>query len=272
MAQDTGSAPPDKRWERALVTGASSGIGDAFARVLASEGTDLIVVARNEERLQALAEELVGAHDIDVEVLRADLSDATDLAAVEARVAAPDDPVDLLVNNAGYGINGPFGEIPVDDEEAEIRVNVVALTRLTHAAIGRMRGVEGGGVLNVSSVAAFQPGPSSANYGATKAYVLSLSQAVHEEQKSDGGVHVSCLCPGLTRTEFQDRGGYDVTSMPDFLWQDSETVARAGLDGVAANRPVVVPGVHNKALTATMRLVPMGIARRSAGLVTERLR
>ena len=254
------------------MTGASSGIGDAFARVLASEGTDLIVVARNEKRLGALAEELVGAHDIDVEILCADLADSEQLSAVEARVAVEDDPVDLLVNNAGYGINGPFGEIPVDDEEAEIRVNVIALARLMHAAVARMGASGGGGVLNVSSIAAFQPGPRSANYGATKSYVLSVSQAVHQEQKVSGGVHVSCLCPGFTRTEFQDRGGYDVGSMPSFLWQDSETVARAGLDGVAANRAVVVPGVHNKALTATMRLVPIGVARRAAGIVTDRLR
>jgi len=261
----------DRRWQRALVTGASAGIGDSFARELAAEGTDLVIVARNRSRLEDLATDLHAGHGVQIEVVVADLADPDELAVVEERVAAETDRVDLLVNNAGYGLSGRFGTVGVDEEEAEIRVNVVALVRLTHAAVGQMSDAGGGGILNVSSMAAFQPGPSSANYSATKAYVLSFSQSVHEDLAASE-VHVSVLCPGLTRTEFQERGGYEVTSVPGFMWQDARPVARAGLDGVAVNHAVVVPGLHNRAAAATLRLVPMGAARRAAAAVVARTR
>ena len=257
-----------RRFARALVTGASSGIGTAVARRLAAEGASLVLVARSADRLEALAAELADAHGVDVEVLPADLADPARLAEVEARVAATAAPVELLVNNAGFGFDGTFGDVPVDDETAEIAVNVVAPMRLSHAAARRMRSSGWGGILNVSSVASFQPGPGGANYAATKAYVTSLTLALHEELSSTG-VHVTCLCPGLTRTEFQDRGGFDV-SAPGFAWQDADQVAAAGLDGVAGNRALVVPGAVNTAIHWGTRVLPGAVTRKVAGVVTDR--
>jgi short-subunit dehydrogenase len=259
-----------RTWQRALVTGASSGIGEAFARQLGAAGTDLVVVARSVDALESLAAEVRARAGVEVEVLPADLADPAALAEVEQRVAAVERPVDLLVNNAGFGFQGAFGEIPVDDEEAEIRVNIVALVRLSHAAARRMPATGGGAILNVSSVAAFQPAPRSANYSATKAYVTSFSQSLHEELKPKG-VTVTVLCPGLTRTEFQARGGYEI-GVPERFWQGADEVARAGLEACAAGRAVEVPGWHNKALVQGVRLLPMGLQRRVAAEVTRRFR
>lgn len=262
---------PDRSWQRALVTGASSGIGEAMARQLGAAGTALVLVARSADRLEAVADDIRAANDVAVEVLPADLADPAGLAVVEARVAAAEDPVDLLVNNAGYGFEGRFGEIPVDDEDAEIRVNVIALMRLTHAAVRRLTGAgQRGSVLNVASVAGFQPAAGSANYSATKAYVLTFSQSVHEESASRG-VNVTALCPGLTRTEFQDRGGYEI-GVPGAFWQSADEVARSGLDAAARGRPVEVTGWHNKVLTTSVRKLPMGVVRWASSQVATRMR
>jgi short-subunit dehydrogenase len=256
------------RWERALVTGASGGIGEAFARQLAAAGTHVVLVARSADKLQALADEL-GSH-VHVDVLAADLADGDQLATVEQRVASVDHPVDLLINNAGYGFNDQFGEISVDDEEAEIRVNVIALMRLCHAAARRMPATGGGAIVNVSSVAAFQPAPESANYSATKAYVTSFSQSLHDELK-DRGVIVTALHPGLTRTEFQQRGGYRI-GLPDMFWQSADQVAEAGLAAVSRGDAVEVPGWHNKVLVSSVRVMPMALQRFAATQVTSRFR
>lgn len=262
-------------WHRALVTGASGGIGEAFARRLARNGVDLVLVARSADRLGALAAELRDAGPggdgaVEVDVLAADLGDAADLASVEARVASVDRPIDLLVNNAGYGFNDRFGEIPVDDEDAEIRVNVIALMRLCHAAARRMPATGGGAILNVSSVAAFQPAPESANYSDTKAYVTSFSQSLHDELKGRG-VTVTVLHPGLTRTEFQSRGGYRI-GLPDLFWQTADEVAEAGLTAVARGDAVEVPGWHNKVMVSSVRVLPMAVQRFAANQVTTRFR
>lgn len=259
-----------RTWRRALVTGASSGIGEAIARQLGAAGTDVVLVARNGDRLEDIAGEIRGRNGVKVDVLVADLSDPAQLAAVEDRVAATAAPIELLVNNAGYGLNGDFTERSADDHEGMVRTNVVALMRLTHAAAARMAPGSWGGILNVSSVVSFQPGPGSADYAATKAYVTSLTLALHEELRGSG-VHVSCLCPGATRTEFQQRGGYAI-DMPSFVWQSPEEVARAGLAGVAANTALVTPGVHNVALHWTSRLLPGAVTRRVAGMVADRTR
>jgi uncharacterized protein len=258
------------RWGRALVTGASGGIGEAFARQLAGAGTHVAVVARSHDKLEALAGDLRASSGVDVEVLTADLADPDALARVEARVASPTDPVDLLVNNAGYGYHGSFGELPVDDEEAEIRVNIVALMRLSHAAVRRMVDSGGGGILNVSSVAAFPPAPQSANYSATKAYVTSFSQSLHDELKGKG-VHVTALHPGFTRTEFQQRGGWTIP-LPEPFWLRADTVARAGLDAVGRGNAVEVPGWHYKVMVSSVRMMPMAVQRFAATQVTRRLR
>jgi short-subunit dehydrogenase len=249
-------------WKRALVTGASSGIGEATARRLAIAGTSLVLVARDQGRLESLADELDNYHDVTVEVLPADLADHTQLRVVEHRLLADDHPVDLLVNNAGFGTHGKFPDLPVDPEETEILVNTLAVMRLAHAAAAGMRrrrtgdpdGRPVGGILNVSSIAAFQPTPSMATYAATKSFVLSFSQSLHEELRAEGIV-VTCLCPGFTRTRFQERAQYD-RPVPRPLWLTPEAVAAAGLAGVAAGRSTVVPGHAYKALHVGTRVLP----------------
>jgi len=245
------------RWNRALVTGASSGIGRAIAEQLAGDGTRLVVVARDEVRLNELADRL----DVDVEVLVADLGDRDALAGVEDRLHDDDEPIDLVVNNAGFGQTGPLHELDVDRETAVIDVNVGALLRLSQVAAASMvRRGGGGGILNVSSIAAFAPAPNSATYAATKAFVSSLSEGLHAELV-DHHVHVTALHPGFTRTEFQDRADFDASDIPDWLWQTADEVAAAGLRGVDQNRASVVPGAMNKIGAGALNALP-GVARR----------
>lgn len=252
------------RWNRALVTGASSGIGDAIARQLAADGTELVVVARDEARLRALASEL---GEDRVEVLVADLADRAALATVEARLGA-DPAIDLLVNNAGFGFTGPFVDLDIDRECSVLAVNVEAVMRLSHAAGAAMRARGRGGILNVSSVAGTVPAPNSATYASTKAFVTRFSEALHLELRGTG-VHVSALLPGFTRTEFQARAEYDTSSIPDFLWDDADAVARAGLSGVDKNKPVVIPSVKYRSAVALTKITPDVLSRRMSGLFGE---
>ncbi|WP_026313709.1 SDR family NAD(P)-dependent oxidoreductase [Actinomadura flavalba] len=237
-------------YRTALVTGASSGIGESFARTLARRGTGLVLVARRADLLDALARDLVERYRVAVEVLAADLTDPGQRAGVESRLRA--EPVELLVNNAGYGAFGAFAEIPLDDQLAEIELNVTALMRLTHAALPGMLERGRGGVLNVASMAGFAPSPGSATYGATKAYVASFSESLHAEV-AGRGVHVTALCPGFTRT--------DEETPPNLLWLRRDDVARAGLDAVATGRALCVPGVQYKAAMPALKLVPRPLLR-----------
>ena len=192
----------------ALITGASAGIGTAFARRLADRGHDLVIVARRKDRLNDLAQEINKSSNREVEVLVADLESAKGVRVVEDRVVDADRPVDLLVNNAGFGTSGRFDQLPIEAEEAEINLNVIALVRLTHAALGSMVERGHGGVINVSSVAAYQPTPHSATYAATKAFVSSFTNAIHEELRGTG-VKAMVLAPGVTHTEVHLRAGID---------------------------------------------------------------
>lgn len=238
------------------MTGASSGIGREIARQLAADGTGLVVVARDEQRLEELADEVGVACD----VLVADLASPGGVSLVEDRLRDTTDPVDLLVNNAGFGHQGTFHELDLEREAAVVHVNVVAVHRLAHVASVTMAAAGRGGVLNVSSMSGFMAAPGSATYAATKAFVTSLSEAMHAELQPHG-VHVTALCPGFTRTEFQDRAGYDTSNLPDFVWQSATDVAEAGLRGVASNRTVVVPGAMNKVGVAVIKLLPGGVRR-----------
>ena len=253
-----------------MVTGASSGIGRAMALQLAAEGTGLVVVARDTARLEELAREVADAgSSVDVEVLPADLADPAQLATVEARLADADRPVDLLVNNAGFGTYGPFADLPIDEEEREIRVNVVALVRLAHAALGAMRERGSGTILNVSSVAGLQSTPGNATYGATTAFVASFSEALHEENRGSG-VKVSMVLPGFTRTEFQERAGIEGRNIPSFAWMEVDECARLALDAARAGKPFFVPGALNKTMAAATDALPRGLTRRVASRMARR--
>lgn len=249
----------------ALITGASVGIGEQFARQLADRGHDVVLVARDRARLDALAKEIEGRNGIHAEVLAADLTDSAQLATVEARVRT----VDVLVNNAGFGTFGAFHTLDIEAETREINLNVIALVRLTHAAASAMAERGCGGILNVSSIASYQPGPSNATYSATKAFVTSFTEAVHEELKATG-VSVTALCPGFTRTEFQVRANAPASEVPGFLWQEAPEVARAGLDGLAKNRAIVIPGAANKVMANLSAMTPHAITRRVSAAVLKR--
>lgn len=248
-------------WRRALVTGASSGIGRAFVLALAADGVDVVLVARRRERLEALAGEVESAHGTKAEILVADLADRDDLASVERCVADEARPVDVLVNCAGFGTHGRFAELPVEKEEAQVLVNVVAPVRLTHAALPGMIERRRGGIVNVSSIAAIQPLPHWATYGATKAYLTSFSQAVHEEVRGRG-VTVLALMPGFTCSEFQEESRSGTERLPDFVWMDADDVARSALDALARGRATFVPGLGYRAFAAVSRVAPWGLARR----------
>ncbi|MDQ1466489.1 MAG: uncharacterized protein QOH10_904 [Actinomycetota bacterium] len=252
----------------ALVTGASAGIGAAFAAQLAARGEHVVLVARDRARLEALAADLAAQHGISTEVLAADLTDPAQLAAVEARLGDRARPVDVLVNNAGFGSNGRFHELDRDTETREVALNVVALVRLTHAALAPMVERGNGGVLNVSSLAGAQPTPGNATYGATKAFVTSFTQSVHEELRGTG-VKVTVVCPGFTRTEFQVRAGFDSSKVPGFLWQNAGEVAAGALQALDHNRAVYVPGVLNRLAAGMVSVLPDALTRRAAGFVVD---
>jgi short-subunit dehydrogenase len=252
----------------ALVTGASSGIGEAFARLLAERGHDLVLVARDQGRLDALAKGLEVAQGAHVEVLSADLTDPVQLQSVEDRVHDRAAPVEVVVNNAGFGTFGAFHTLDLDGEVREVQLNVVALVRLTHAAAVEMTGRGRGGILNVSSLAGYQPGPMNATYAATKAYITSFTEAVHEELKGTG-VAVTVLCPGFTRTGFQATANVPASGVPGFMWQEADEVARAGLDALARNHATALPGLLNKTLGTFTQMSPTALTRRLSGKIIK---
>jgi uncharacterized protein len=260
-------------WTTALVTGASSGIGDALARRLAAAGTQLVVVARSADALESLAAELRSRHGVRVEVLPADLTDAGQRAAVEARAAADTDPVDLLVNNAGFGSQGRFWKSPLERQTGQVDLNVTALVRLSHAALGQMVRRGRGAVVNVASVAGLQPLPGMSIYAATKAFVTTFTEGLHEELRGTG-VTATAVLPGFTRTKFQavaSETGDDGRGIPGFLYQEAEAVAAEALEAAAAGRAVCVTGTHNRLAFAAIAAVPRSVKRRVAGMVARRM-
>jgi len=251
----------------ALVTGASSGIGYEMSVQLATSGVRVIAVARRRDRLEELARQFKN-----VEALVADLTTDSGLVTVEARILdASATPIDLVVNNAGFGSSGLMHEVDADRLSREVQLNVGALTRLSHAAIRAMVPRGRGYLLNVSSVASFQASPKLAVYSATKAYVTSLTEALHEEMRGTG-VRVTALCPGLTRTEFQSISSTENYSrdFPSFAWLDVTDVARAGLRDVARGRVLSVPGLLYKVLVAVSDLAPRFLVRRISSFATGR--
>jgi short-subunit dehydrogenase len=245
----------------ALITGASSGIGEAMVRLLGEAGIPQVIVARRVERLEELAKGYSN-----VEVLAADLTTAEGLDTVIQRLT--DNPVDLVVNNAGFGTSGEFHKLDPERMSDEIGLNVTALTLISRAALGVMVPAGRGYLLNVSSVASFQPARKLAVYAATKAYVTSLSESLHEEARGTG-VHVTALCPGLTRTEFQSVSNTDSysTDFPAMVWMSATEVAEAGLRDVAKGDALSVPGAFNKMLAAASAVAPRTLTRRISSLV-----
>jgi short-subunit dehydrogenase len=244
----------------AIVTGASAGIGAAFAERLARDAYDLVLVARRRDRLDELAERLGRTHGRSVAVLAADLASAEGVRAVEARIAA-EPALELVVNNAGFGTTGHFAELDRDAEEDQVRLNVLALLRLTHAAVESFKARGHGSVINVSSLAGFQPAPFNATYAATKAFVNSFTQAVSEELRGSG-VRLQLLCPGFTRTEFQEVAGFASETIPDVAWMTAEAVVDASLAALRRGDLVVIPGRGNKVIGAVFRALPALLARR----------
>jgi uncharacterized protein len=251
----------------ALVTGASSGIGEAFARELGARGHDLVLVARRGERLEAEAARLIAAHGVAVEPLAADLGTPEGVAAVAVRLTDASRPVDLLVNNAGVGSSGNFWELPVEGETAVINLNVIALTQLTHAALGPMVERNAGGVINVSSIGAYQPVPFNATYGATKAFVSSFTNAVREELRGTD-VQLMVVAPGFTRTEFQETS-FEPGPLPEFVWQSADTVAATAMRAYDRGRGVCITGAVNVVAAAASSVMPAGVMRRVSGAVTR---
>lgn len=246
----------------ALITGPTSGIGACFADQLARKGYDLVLVARDESRLDALAAEVERAYAVDTEVLVADLADREALAKVEQRVADPARPIDLLVNNAGFGHKRPFLENSVEDEQQMLDVLVTAVLRLTHAALGAMVARGDGAIINVSSVAGYLPRGS---YSAAKAYVTSLSEWADLTYR-DKGVRVMALCPGFTKTEFHERMDVSRDSAPSWMWLEADRLVAAALRDLEKGKRVSVPSRRYKAITGVVRYTPSSVLSRLQGL------
>ncbi|MFM8265694.1 MAG: SDR family NAD(P)-dependent oxidoreductase, partial [Acidimicrobiia bacterium] len=233
---------------------------------LGKAGVGMVLVARRKDRLVAIASQYSN-----VEVLAADLITDAGVGAVLERLRDTTRPViDLVINNAGFGTSGPFVAADPERLSREIALNITALTRISHEAVRLMQPRGRGYLLNVSSIASFQPGPDLAVYSATKAFVTSLTEALHEELRGSG-IRVTALCPGLTHTEFQsisNTTGLE-SSFPEFAWMSADDVARDGLRAVADGKAICVPGVVNKSLATVSTFTPRGLTRRIAGLVTR---
>ncbi len=241
----------------ALVTGASAGIGAAFAQVLAADGLDLVLVARRREKLQSLAQELTARHGVRVEVLSADLSDPGAPRSIVDSVHELGLQVDVLVNNAGSSGNTAFAESEWAPLAAEIQVMVTAVTELAHLVVPGMKERGWGRVINLSSLAAFSPPGESLLYTGIKSFVLDVSQSLDMELKPYG-VHVTAVCPGFTHSEFHATMGTSeaAAKLPKVLWQEADAVAREGWAAAQAGKPVCVTGRVNKVLSHVMRAVP----------------
>lgn len=257
---DTSAAAPQRR---ALVTGATAGIGAAFARQLAALGHHLILVARDEARLAALAEELRASAGGSTTVLPADLSTVEGCRRVEARLRDIEDPVDLLVNSAGISLNRAFLRSTPEDEERLLHINVTAVMRLTLAVLPGLVDRGHGGVINVSSVSGFAAAMPGSTYPASKAWVTNFSESVALSVKPFG-VHVLALCPGYTRTEFHQRAGINMAKTPEWMWLDADAVARDGLRDLSRGKMISVPSWKYKAAVFGMRHAPRRLLQRAA--------
>jgi hypothetical protein len=249
---------PTQHRRTALVTGATAGIGAAFARRLAGDGYDLVLVARDGERLATIGKELTERHGVRVEPLSADLSTDAGCEPVAERLRATDRPIHLLVNNAGIGLRQSFLRTGVEDEARMVRLNVGAVMRLTHAVLPGMTERGHGAVINVSSVAGFGPISPGNTYAASKAWVTNFSESVAQDA-ARYNVRVMALCPGFTRTEFHQRAGIDTDGSPDWMWLDADDVVAAAMRDLGHGRSVSVPNWKYKVAALAIRVTPHGL-------------
>ncbi|MFE1801752.1 MULTISPECIES: SDR family NAD(P)-dependent oxidoreductase [unclassified Streptomyces] len=239
----------------ALITGSTAGIGAAFARRLAADGHNLVLVARDTKRLGEQATELHDRHGIEAEVLAADLATDEGIEAVAARVSDRKHAVDLLVNNAGFGNKGLYLDVPMADELKMLKVHCEAVLRLTSAAAEAMRERGRGGVVNVASTAAFFP---RGTYGASKAWVVQFTQGVAKDL-AGSGVRLMALCPGFVRTEFHERAGMGTDNIPNWMWLDADKVVTAALADLARDKSLSIPDPRYKALMGVAKVTPRGL-------------
>lgn len=242
----------------ALITGSTAGLGAAFARRLAASGHDLVLVARTAGRLHEQAAELHERHGVEASVLPADLATEEGITAVEKRLGDAGRPVDLLVNNAGFGLKGRYLQVSLADELTMLKVHCEAVLRLTTAAAAAMRERSRGAVVNVASVAAFVP---RGTYGASKAWVVQFTQGVARDL-AGSGVRLMALCPGFVRTEFHERAGMKTDAIPGWMWLDADKVVAEGLRDLKRGRTVSIPDPRYKALMGAAKLVPRGLLGR----------
>jgi len=250
----------------ALITGGTAGIGKAFAAELARSRYRLVLVARDAARLDAVAGETRGLGAPEAETLPADLSTQDGRAAVEARLSDADRPVDLLINNAGFGLGQPFSKSAIEDEETLLDVHVRATMRLTHAALPGMIERKRGAILNVASMAAFAP---RGTYSAAKAWVVSFSESLAADVRGTG-VRCMALCPGFTHTEFHERGKLHTGDIPDWMWLDADDVVKIAMRDLARGVSVSIPGTQYKALAAASRYVPRSVKTRFSRGMSKR--
>jgi uncharacterized protein len=244
----------------ALVTGATAGLGASFARRLAAEGRDLVLVARTPARLESMAADLRDRFAVQVEVLPADLSTPDGCATVAVRVGQPERPVDTLVNNAGIGLYRRFGEAPLADEQRLLDLNVGSVLALTHAAVGAMTARGRGEIINVSSVAGFVPRGPSTTYAAGKAWVTSFSEGL-SLLLAGTGVRITAVCPGFTHTEFHARAKADMSATPSWMWLDADRVVAEGLADARAGVVISVPSKRYKVLLMLVKVLPRSVVR-----------
>ena len=242
----------------ALITGASVGIGESFARLLASEKFDLVLVARDQQRLESKADELRQMFAVKVEIISADLAKSDELDRVVNRVSNSSAPIDVLINNAGFGINKSFAKSEVREEMDLLDVLVTAPLKLMHAILPQMRERNSGIIINVSSVAGWIAGGS---YSAAKSYVTVLTESLHTEL-ADTGITVHALCPGFTRTEFHQRGQMKMGAVPSFMWLNADRVVSTAWSGANKGKVISVPGWQYKILSAISRFGPRPLVRK----------
>ena len=252
----------------ALVTGATAGIGESFTRLLAAKGFDLVLVARDKKRLQERAASLSKKYKIDVEVLQADLSVPAQLARVEKRLSNPKKPIEVLINNAGFGIKDSFLKSDIEAELNLIDVLAKAPMQLMHAVLPQMLDRDSGTIINVSSVASFIAGGT---YSAAKSYLTVHTESLHTEL-SRTNINISALCPGFTRTEFHQRGKMKMTGLPNFMWLEADRVVSESWQAALKGKAICIPGWQYKVLSAIARFGPRPLVRKIGIKVRARQR